>query len=126
MLDLLFEVFGSLIIEVLGEIVLAAKGALDQEETRPLPAVVFFLIVGGVIGAASAGVHPERVLQPGAFWGASLLVAPVILGAAMEWFGSARRSRRGVSHLATWYGGASAGFGLAAGRLAILELLANG
>jgi hypothetical protein len=48
----------------------------------------------------------------------------VLLGAFMEWWGRLRSARtHRISHLATWYGGASAGIALAAGRLGAMLLL---
>jgi hypothetical protein len=48
----------------------------------------------------------------------SLLLVPAALAGIMEAWGHFRQGRtKNVSHLATWYGGAALGLGVAAGRL---------
>ena len=100
------------------ELLLEKADTLDAErEERPF-ALIALSIVGLFVGLMSAVVLSHRVLPPGSFTGISLIGLPVFLGSAMEVFGQLRGPR--PSHLATWQGGAALGFGLAAGRLAIL------
>ena len=76
-----------------------------------LPAVVLGLL-------SSVAVH-HRVLPSPHRPGLSLILVPLVLASVMHAWGSAtgaaRRPKR--SYLATWYGGAVMGLGLAAGRL---------
>lgn len=113
-----------LVLEVVGEGLLEVTRILDEEEAaRPL-ALGWFALAGLAFSAASILVAGERVIQSGSFLGVSLVVVPALLGALMEAWGRGRSSREHrISHLATWYGGASMGFGLAAGRLAAMLLL---
>ena len=113
------------LLELVGEMGLEAGRALDKENTSRIPALAFFLIVGLILGALSTFVFPHRVMRAGPFPGMSLVLAPALLGVAMELVGTARGKRRDISHLATWYGGAATGFALAAGRLGALTLMST-
>ena len=53
----------------------------------------------------------------------SLLILPAVLAVCMAIFGWARGTAR--SHLASWYGGAAFGLGLAAGRWIGLAFIAE-
>ena len=111
------------LVQILLEAFFALFRALDEDEAAWPLAVVLFLVVGFLIGGATAWAIPRKLLEPGPFLGVSLGVVPVVLGAFMEFWGSLLEGRgRRTSHLATWYGGASMGFGLAAGRLTVLQL----
>ena len=96
-------------------------GTFGSEEMPGAVAVTWIAVGGFVAGAAAALGIPRRILPPVAFMGVSLLVAPAILGGAMELVGRRdARGRRPPSHLATWYGGATFGLGIALGRLGIM------
>ena len=115
-----------LVVEVLLEAFFALFRALDEDEgSRPL-AIVLFLFAGLLLGGITGYFAPDRVFSPGPFLGVSLLVVPAALGGVMELWGNfLNRFGRGTSHLSTWYGGASMGIGLAAGRLTVLQALAK-
>jgi hypothetical protein len=91
----------------------------DRSSTTGRAFEVWF--AGGIavgLGFISSQVIRERVLPPLPRPGLSLVLAPFAVGLAMHAWGRVRRGRRGrPSYLATWYGGAIIGFGLAAGRL---------
>lgn len=111
------------VLEIAGEAILELTRLLNEEEAaRPL-AIVWFLVIGLLLGAASTLVVGWRVLQAGPFLGVSLVVAPALLGGVMEVYGALRSRKHAISHLATWYGGASMGLGLAGGRLGALLLM---
>jgi hypothetical protein len=113
-----------LVIEIVGEGLLELTRALNEEEAVRPVAIAWFVILGLGLGAASTLVAAERVIRQGPFLGVSLVVVPALLGAVMEAWGRLRSSREHrISHLATWYGGASMGLGLAAGRLGLLLLI---
>jgi hypothetical protein len=113
-----------IVLELAGETLLGLTHLLDEDEAARPVAIAWFAIIGLAAGAASTLVAGERVIQRGPFLGVSLIVAPILLGAVMEWWGRLRASREHrISHLATWYGGGSMALGLAAGRLGALLLL---
>lgn len=122
-LEFILELLFDLVVEIVLEVFFALFRALDEDEgSKPL-AIFLFLVVGVLLGGATAFLSPDRVLDPGPFVGVSLLVVPAVLGSAMELWGNfLNRFGRGTSHLATWYGGASMGLALAAGRLTVLHL----
>ena len=88
------------------------------ERDRRALALFAFLLLGFAVGAVSGIVVSQLVLPFRPFKGVSLVLLPVFLGGAMEGLRRVRPSSR--SHLATWYGGATLGIGLAAGRLLVL------
>jgi hypothetical protein len=88
------------------------------ERDRRALALFAFLLLGFVIGAVTGVVISQRVLPFRPFKGVSLILLPLALGGAMEGLRRVRSASR--SHLATWYGGATLGIGLAAGRLLVL------
>jgi hypothetical protein len=110
-------------IEGIGELFLEGGGVFDKKKTRRMPAVIFLVVAGFLLGSLSVWLFPNRILRAGPFFGTSLIITPFLLGAAMELLGTLRGKSRDISHLATWYGGASMGFALAAGRLAVLAFL---
>ncbi len=113
-----------LVLEVIGEGFLELTRVLNEEEAARPVAIAWFVAIGLALGAGSTLVAAGRVIQRGPFLGVSLLVVPAALGVFMEAWGRLRSSREHrISHLATWYGGASMGFGLAAGRLGAMLLL---
>src|SRR5688572_4641296 len=119
LLWLLFDVVAQVIFEAF----FSLFRALDEDEGALPLAVLLFLVVGFSVGGITAWVLPDRVMRPGPFLGVSLVVTPAVLGGFMEFWGSVIGSRgRRTSHLATWYGGASMGLGMAAGRLTIMQL----
>jgi hypothetical protein len=85
---------------------------------NPWLARLGLFLLGLVIGFVSAMVAPHRVWRPLLHpSGISVLIAPIVNGAAMFLFGAWRRGRGGdPSLLATFWGGALLAFGLALAR----------
>lgn len=110
---------GSIIAELLFEF----TDALNYEEELKPAAIVWFVLLGLVGGAATGAIVPDRVLPPGPFAGVSVLILPIVLALGMAMVGGARGAAR--SHLASWYGGAALGLGLAVGRLLGLAFVAE-
>lgn len=122
MLGVLLSFLFDVVVEIVLEGIFGLVRGLDEDEGAWPLAVLLFVTVGACVGAATACAFPDRVLRPGPVVGVSLLVVPVALGGFMELWGAfITRRGRNTSHLATWYGGAAMGFGLALGRLAIVE-----
>jgi len=78
-------------------------------------------LVGLTLGFMSGWAAPQRMIPARYFQGTSIVFVPVLLGAAMHYWGKwrTRHGKRG-SAVATWYGGGVFGFGLAIGRLLVL------
>jgi len=104
-------VVGSLIVEAIFEV----TNSLNRDQELKPAAITWFLALGGIMGIVTGGLVPERILPPPSHPGISTLITPAVLAALMWWVGKARRDFS--SHLATWYGGASLGLGLAVGRI---------
>jgi len=74
-----------------------------------------------LLGAGSGGLSllllPSRLPTPVTARGASLVLAPLALGSVMRYWGRRRRaSGKEATGIATFYGGASFGFGAALAR----------
>jgi hypothetical protein len=118
---LLVELLFNVLVEIGFEWIFERFDFLEEGESGRMRAVVLFMVLGALVGAATVLVRPERILRAGPFGGVSLLVVPALLGVCMELWGILLGRRgRSTSHLATWYGGGSMGFGLAAGRLGMM------
>jgi len=113
----LFEVMFSGALEFLFEL----NDAFNKSRELRSAALVWFIILGVIGGAITGFLAPRPVLSAGPFPGVSLLILPIFLAIMMNAWGYLRAERdKTVSHLATWYGGATLGVGLAAGRLLVL------
>ena len=97
---------------------LEKRDQFTVERDRRALALFAFLLLGFVVGVLSGVVISHRILPVWPLRGVSLVLLPLVLGGAM---GSLKRIRPSYrSHLATWYGGATLGVELAAGRLLVL------
>jgi hypothetical protein len=96
-------------------------GTLDTKRKHAAGVVPALIVVGVTLGSLSAFLFPTRILPTPPISGLSLVITPALLGLAMHLVGQLRnRAGRSVSHLATWYGGAALGAGLAVARFVLL------
>jgi hypothetical protein len=95
-----------------------ARGREDLSRSTPASQLVVGGVVGFGVGFLFGYVVPRPILPAPLVPGISLLLMPALLGGSMHMWGVFRR-RHGFapSSLGTWFGGATVGFGLAAGRL---------
>ena len=121
MLEFIFEIVAQLLAELvfgpLLELFLESVFTGDGRIRRPLLSLTLILFGGAAAGLASSWVLAERLVTP-LIPGASLLVSPLVLGVAMHAFGSWRASKGHTpTLLASFWGGAALGLGIAGGRL---------
>ena len=122
-MELLLELFIEIVFEVGGELLLelgwsGVKETLGRKNHHPALAALGYLVLGGLLGAASLLVWPERVVRPGPVPGLSLLIGPLVSGVAMHFWGGFRRAQgRSTTNLATFAGGAAFALGCALARL---------
>jgi len=123
-MDLVLWMFFGLLFSSILQGLFEITGSFNSDRELRSVTLVCFAMLGLGGGLLTGVVMVDRVLEPGPFPGVSLLIVPLLLGAVMQTWGalSSRRSRR-ASHLATWYGGATLGLGLAAGRFIVLALI---
>jgi hypothetical protein len=114
---------GYLLAAIAGEFVFEITGAVNTEREATPAAVVWFVVLGLAVGGASAAAVSYKLLPPAPVPGLSLVVLPVLMSLFLWWFGKERKGNS--SHLATWYGGAALGIGLAAGRFVGLVFVAS-
>src|SRR4051812_30793481 len=106
-----------------GEFVFEVTDTLNKDRELKPAATLWFVLLGLAFGVASAAAVSFRLLPPAPLPGISIIAVPVLLGAFMWSYGAVKKGHS--SHLATWYGGAALGLGLAAGRLAGLAFVAS-
>ena len=122
-MELLLGFLFDCVLEIVGEVLIGLTQLLNEDAAAKPLAISWFIVIGLTLGAASTLVVDWRILHEGPFPGVGLLVVPSLLGAFMAVCGWLRSPSRTISHLATWYGGASMGVGLAGGRLCAMLLL---
>lgn len=115
LLDLIVELFGQILIEVLWEFGAAVYKAGRPRGRRSMGvAVVGYAVTGAAIGALSLLVWPDRLLRPGPVPGLSLIISPVCVGVALHaWGWVRRRGGHATTNLATFRGGAAFAAGTA-------------
>ena len=125
MLELLFEVVGQVLFEVLAAFGWESvkESTRRQGESRPVLAGVGHLLLGLCAGVLSVLIVPRR-LAPRAPWpGVSLVLSPLATGMAMRWIGeywSDRVAERPA--LFSFKAGATVAFGMAVVRVVFREL----
>jgi hypothetical protein len=113
-LQLILELFGQFILEVLAEFGLASIKAALERPNRSLPlAALGLFVLGAGFGGMSLLVQPTRIWSPGPVPGLSLVLGPLGAGAAMQGWGVYRRAHgHATTNLATFAGGAAFAFGM--------------
>jgi hypothetical protein len=113
-LELVLELFGEVIFQVLMEAGLAtAHEAAGRKNRNPILATVGYGMLGAILGALSLWLLPMRLFGHAPVSGLSLVVSPLVMGIVMQLWGGLRRARgHRTTNLATWYGGAAFAFGL--------------
>lgn len=115
LLQLLFEVFGEIILE-LG--LSGLKEAFGRENRSPILATLGYLLLGAIVGGLSILLWPMRIIGSSTIPGISLVAGPLAGGAAMEAWGRWRRKRgHDTTNLATFYGGGAFALAFAIVRL---------
>jgi hypothetical protein len=123
-LEIIFELLAELLVQVIGETLIEVgyqRVRAGPRPSHPVAATAGLVALGAVVGAVSAWLFPHRLtswaLAP--LW--SVLIAPLVVGAALHFFGVWRRRRgHATTHLATFYGGAAFAFAYAVTRLLVL------
>lgn len=129
----MLEAFFGFLLEMVVEIVLQALIELGfvsmaqpfkpAREVNPILAGIGLLFLGGFAALLFSLVLHDRLLPELAFPGLSLLLAPILVGTVMEWFGRWRRSTLApTTALATFGGGALFAFAFALVRIGFLAL----
>ena len=104
-LELLFHLVWDVLMEVVPELVIESvvESFRPRERGHPVAAALGLLVLGGAIGLVWSLLWPERILQWTGVRGISLLLSPLVSGAAMYGFGRWRAARgRRTSYLATY------------------------
>jgi hypothetical protein len=127
-LEIFLEIFGDIalefVLEVLGELAITemqlfadASISGSQRIGRMVASGLGFLATGGLVGYWSSLLLPHRVLPKLTVSGASMVLAPLCAGLAMQLFGRWRR-RQGSNptYLATFWGGGLFAFAMALAR----------
>lgn len=127
-MELIFELVAEIILQFIGEVLFqlgfhaVAAPLRDRERAHPVVAGIGGALIGAAFGGLTLLIFPDRILGDRGAPGAGLIVAPVVNGIVMEWYGR-RRSRRfeSRSHLLTWWGGAIFAFAMVLVRFLALR-----
>jgi hypothetical protein len=104
-------------LELLAELGFGALGRGAKRARGGVLPALGLLLLGATAGGLSVWVLPQRLGSPGPFRGASLVLAPLALGALMSAWGGHRRTRgHETTVLASFWGGAAFAFGFALAR----------
>lgn len=115
LLQFIFEVVVQIFVEIgvnaVGSVV---RGVMGRENHHPAVAALGYLLLGACVGAVSVWAWPQRVVAVVHLPGISLILAPLVAGAAMHLWGTVLR-RRGETptNMATFLGGAAFALGVA-------------
>jgi hypothetical protein len=118
LLQIVIEIVGEIILGLAWELLVSLyRSMFDRSNWGIFAAMLGYLAVGVLTGAASVYFWPERVFHVGYAQGISLALAPLCCGWALATWGDFRRSRgHATSGLATFSAGAAFGFGTALTR----------
>jgi hypothetical protein len=94
-LQLLGDFLLQVVLDVVGELV---WGALKRFTGRPdrsfSVAIAGLLVAGGIVGAVTLAIGPQRFLDPGPIPGLSLIIGPLLAGLVMRLWGEFLRGKR--------------------------------
>lgn len=110
LLEAVLEIAGEALLQLLFEFITELFTELfnRQKESRPAVRMLGLIVLGALAGLVSVWLFPHRLIATRvALPGASLLLAPLLTGCIMQFFGNQLRSiGRSPSRLATFRGGA--------------------
>lgn len=116
------------VIQIVGEFLIelgwnsVAEPFRNRARGHPLLAAVGAALIGALLGALSVQVLPRRVFGVTGVPGASLVLAPLANGVAMEAYGRWREAKTGRrSYFATFWSGALFAFAMAFTRFSLIE-----
>jgi hypothetical protein len=126
LLGALLEIFGDVLLQIAFELAAEALGGAFgfRKRTGAVASVISPILVGAIAGFLSIWLFPHRLIAAHAsIPGASLVLAPLATGYAMNFLGDRlRRFGRCTSSLATFRGGALCAFTMALIRFGLVGL----
>jgi hypothetical protein len=124
LLNLVGDILLQFVFELLAEAAWRTASGVTSGGSRARPIVGFVgcAAIGGVLGALSAFIVPRRIIPVRPLPGLSVLLAPVVTGLLMRFYGRWRNAHgRDTSLLATFTGGALAALLFAITRLMLVR-----
>jgi len=115
-LDAILELIAGAILDLLSRILSDAFESL--EASPPIMAALAYSVLGMVAGGFSVLLLPHHLVHPSRILGISLLISPVLTGAALSLVGAVVRSRhKNLTRIETFRYGFAFAFGMAVVRL---------
>jgi hypothetical protein len=118
--EILFEIVFELVLQVFGEVLFevglrsVSEPFKDRETRSPLLAFIGYALAGAAVGGLSLLVFPGPLVRGVGFRGGSLIVSPLLAGAAMSGLGWLRRRQgKRLLRLDRFVYGAIFAFGMA-------------
>jgi hypothetical protein len=116
LLEVLLELIAGAILDAISRLLSSMSDVL--EITTPVIAALVYVFLGAVAGGCSLWVFPHHLVHPSRIRGISLLVSPLLTGAALSLFGAFIRSRgKSSNRIETFRYGFAFAFGMALVRL---------
>lgn len=126
-IELLFVILGEIVAPVFGELLIElgfeslASPFRDKRSSSPILAAIGLVALGALLGWTSTISYPGRLIAKPLLPGASLVIAPLVSGGVMQWFGVVQMSRgKSPTRLASFWGGALLAFTFAFTRFVLL------
>jgi hypothetical protein len=118
--ELLFQVVFEFVLQLFGEVLVElglhslAKPFKEREARSPFLALIGYVILGSAVGGLSLVIFPQSFVRSSRLHGISLLITPLLAGAAMSGVGwlRARQGKR-LLRLDSFGYGAIFAFGMA-------------
>jgi hypothetical protein len=132
MIELLIELIASVLwdglLQLLLELLFDTGGRVvrspfqRRERVHPLLAGIGLLALGALVGVLVSLVFPRPFFRFGVMPGTSMILSPILNGAAMEYVGRWTERRTGArTSLETFWGGALFAFGMALVRFLMTQ-----
>lgn len=121
LLDIILEVIIPLIAELGSESI--SRKLFKNKTVNKYFALFGYIILGSLFGFVSYLIYPKRIVDTGALSGISIVVSPIIVGLIMKKWGEHRtRSKKNITVLATFWGGALFAFAYAIVRYLLITI----
>lgn len=115
-LDAILELIAGAVLDLLSRLLSDAFEIL--EASPPVVAALAYSVLGMVAGGFSVLVVPHHLVHPSRISGISLLISPVLTGAALSLVGTVmRRRHKNATRIETFRYGFAFAFGMAVVRL---------
>ena len=127
-LEIIFNLLAEIILQTIIELLVAfgnesiANSFREHRFANKYYAVFGCILLGGSVGFISYLFYPKHIFNVKSFYGFSLIISPIVVGFIMKSWGRWRiKSKKRVSILATFWGGALFAFAYSLVRFLLIN-----